>query len=103
MDNGRKQEIVDILRDGYYPDQESAEEATKKIVSVIEQEKTIYHILRPKFPNHHTLNYELDFYEIAKGIDEAEREGYKPAKIVLQLQPELGNIYGLPVRLKLLE
>jgi len=85
-------------------------EAAAKIISIVKQkpEKTIYHICTPKYPDPlypalQCVRYEIPFQELAKKIDAAEEEGYNPTNIELHMKADLGNIYGLPTRLKLIE
>lgn len=108
-----KEKVTGILEDGYYPDRKSAEEATDEILASVlmsamkqpKREKIIYHILAPQadlLEDTDTLRYEVILHKIAEDIEKAEADGYKPTEIVFCLKANLGHIYGLPARLKLI-
>jgi len=50
-----------------------------------------------------SLQYVVSFDAIAEAIDTAEREGCKPTDIVVLMKADVGCLYGLPVKLKLIE
>lgn len=82
-------------------------------IEKMRREITIMHPVYPNYPDGfivqagspliESIKYEIPFRDIIARVDEAEYNGYKPTGIELIMKANLGNIYGLPTRLKLIE